>query len=168
MLVEELSLLGQFGLRNKRELWKHRTALTKYRDLARSLLGARSAASSRTKSELLARLHRLGLVGAEAVIDDVLDLTIGDMLERRLQTQVFRLGLANSQHQARQLVAHGHISVGGHKITSPSYIVRQEDENQIIYSPESSLNNPDHPVRMASAPRPAITQGGEDEVRKPE
>lgn len=49
------------------------------------------------------------------------------LLETRLDNVVFRAGIATSRRQARQLVAHGHITVNGRKLTIPSYTVRKED-----------------------------------------
>ena len=49
-------------------------------------------------------------------------------LERRLDNVVFRLGLATSRRQARQLVRHGHIQVGGRKVNIPSYEVTVGEE----------------------------------------
>lgn len=48
-------------------------------------------------------------------------------LERRLDNVVYRLGLADSRAQARQLVNHGHITVNGRKMDIPSYLVRVGD-----------------------------------------
>ncbi|MBT3282556.1 30S ribosomal protein S4 [bacterium] len=42
-------------------------------------------------------------------------------LESRLDNVVYRLGLANSRQMARQMVSHGHITIGGRKVTIPSY-----------------------------------------------
>lgn len=44
------------------------------------------------------------------------------LLERRLDNVVYRLGFANSRAQARQLVRHGHITIDGKKVNIPSYI----------------------------------------------
>ena len=49
------------------------------------------------------------------------------MLERRLDNVVYRLGFATSRPQARQLVRHGHFTVNGRKVDIPSYSVRQGD-----------------------------------------
>ena len=49
------------------------------------------------------------------------------MLERRLDNVVYRLGFATSRAQARQLVRHGHFNVNGRKVDIPSYAVRQGD-----------------------------------------
>jgi small subunit ribosomal protein S4 len=46
------------------------------------------------------------------------------LLERRLDNVVFRLGMAASRREARQMVAHGHFQVNGRKVSVPSYIVR--------------------------------------------
>jgi small subunit ribosomal protein S4 len=49
------------------------------------------------------------------------------LLERRLDNVIFRLGLASSRAQARQLVRHGHILVNGKKVNIPSYLVKKGD-----------------------------------------
>jgi small subunit ribosomal protein S4 len=49
------------------------------------------------------------------------------MLERRLDNVVYRLGFATSRPQARQLVRHGHFTVNGKKVDIPSFAVRQGD-----------------------------------------
>jgi small subunit ribosomal protein S4 len=50
------------------------------------------------------------------------------LLESRLDNVVYRLGLANSRSQARQLVLHGHFDVNGHKTNVPSFLVKPGDE----------------------------------------
>ena len=50
------------------------------------------------------------------------------LLERRLDNVVYRLGLAHSRKQARQLVRHNHLLVNGRKVNIPSYIVHQGDK----------------------------------------
>ena len=53
------------------------------------------------------------------------------LLERRLDNVVFRLGLAASRRESRQMVAHGHIQVNGRKVSVPSYIVRVGEAVQL-------------------------------------
>ncbi len=53
--------------------------------------------------------------------------TLLQLLERRLDNTVFRLGFASSRAQARQLVTHGHIAVNGHKLDIASYSVQPGD-----------------------------------------
>ena len=149
VLQSELKLLGQYGLRNKRELWRHETMLSKFRGIARSILGMPEEEGEKLKQQLLGRLNRLGILHETAVLDDVLDLSIQDILERRLQSLVFQKGLTKSVYQARQLITHGHVAVGGRKVTSPSYLVLREEEGEVGYASTSSVWNPDHPLRQA-------------------
>lgn len=151
ILQDELKLLGQYGLRNKHELWRHKTSLSKFRSIARSLIGKSLEERKEMEEELLARLKKLGVLHETAVLDNVLDLTIEDLLERRFQTVVFRKGLAKTTHQARQLITHGHMTIGKRRVTVPSYLVTKDDENQITYTPKSSLANPSHPMRQTIA-----------------
>ncbi len=147
VLQSELKLLGQYGLRNKRELWRHKTMLSKFRGNARSLLGMPTEVRKKMEGQLLDRLHHLGILPETAVLDDILDLTLNEVLERRLQTLVFRRGLAKSVYQARQLITHGHIAIEKKRVSSPGYLVLREEEVKIDYSPTSPLSNPSHPLR---------------------
>jgi small subunit ribosomal protein S4 len=149
ILEEELKLLGTFGLRNKHELWRHETSLSKFRGIARSLIGRQPDERMKMENELLNRLKKLGILQETAVLDDVLDLSKEDILERRLQTLVFRKNLTKTVHQARQLVTHGHITLNGRRVTVPGYIVSREEEKTLAYAPESLLADPNHPTRQA-------------------
>jgi small subunit ribosomal protein S4 len=170
VLQAELKLLGQYGLRNKRELWRHRTMLSKFRGIARSLLGMPPEQRKTLETQLLNKLHRLGILPEKAALDDVLDLSIEDILERRLQTIVFQKGLAKSIHQARQLITHRHIMIGKRKVYSPSYLVLRDEEALIAYAPTSPLSNSNHPLRASvqaahakSAPTPESAEKTEEE-----
>lgn len=147
VLQGELGLLGQYGLRNKRELWLHRTMLSKFRGLARVLLSMPTTERANLENDLLGKLKHLGILPEEAVLDNVLDMTIENVLGRRLQTLVFEKGLAKTIHQARQLITHGHIVIGDRKIFSPSYLVLKDEEDNISYASASPLANPGHPLR---------------------
>jgi len=149
VLQEELKLLGTYGLRNKHELWRHETMLSKFRGIARSLIGMPPEQRVKMENELLVRLKKLVFLQETAVLDDVLDLSIEDILERRLQTMVFRKTLTKTVHQARQLITHGHITIDNRRITVPGYIVSREDEKTLTYAAESQLVNPAHPTRVA-------------------
>jgi len=149
ILQEELKLLGQYGLRNKHELWRHKTFLSKVRGIARSLISQTSDNRAKMEGELLARLKKLGILQETAVLADVLDLTIEDILERRLQTIVFRKSLTRTIFQARQLITHGHISINNRRITIPGHIVSKADEAQIAYSVTSTVSDQAHPLRVS-------------------
>lgn len=150
-LEVELHLMGEYGLRNKRELWRYKTMLSEIRGIARSLLGSTGEERSRLEREYLSKLSRIGVLSESASIDEVLDLEIRDLLERRLQTVVFRRGLARTLHQARQLVSHGHISVAGKVVSVPGYIVKRDEEQKLKYFSYSPLAKTDHPVRKVMA-----------------
>jgi small subunit ribosomal protein S4 len=150
-LQKELKLLGQYGLRNKHELWRNETMLSKFRGIARSLIGKTPEERKKMEQELLSRLKKLGVLHETAVLDNVLDLTIEDVLERRLQTIVFRKGLARTIHQARQLITHGHVTIGDQRVTVPSYIVTREEEDKIAFTSQSPLANLSHPLRQTMA-----------------
>jgi len=159
-LQEELKFLGQYGLRNKHELWRHETTLSEFRGNARSLIGKPPGERRKMEGEILARLKKLGVLEETAVLDDVLDLTIEDIFERRLQTIVYRKGMAKTIQQARQLITHGHVTIGDKRVTVPSYFVTREEEKQIGYANHSSIANPSHPLRqtiMASTPPPGTS-----------
>ncbi len=148
VLQEELKLLGQYGLRNKHELWRHKTTLSKTRGIARSLISESAETRAKMENELLAQLKKKGILQETAVLDNVLDLTIEDILERRLQTIVFRKGLARTTFQARQLITHGHVTIDNRRVTIPGYIVPREEEAKILYSPESAIAKQEHPLRI--------------------
>lgn len=165
ILQEELKLLGQYGLRNKHELWRHETLLSKFRGNARSLVGEPPEMRKRMEEELLARLKKLGVLQETAVLDNILDLTTEDILERRLQTIVFRKGLTKTIHQARQLITHGHIAIGDRRITVPGYIVTKNDEARLTYTPQSALAAPNHPFRQTISAAPMGERAPREEAR---
>jgi small subunit ribosomal protein S4 len=162
-LDTELKLLGQYGLRNKKEIWRHKTLLSKYRGIGRSLLGMSTEERKKQEKQLLDRLHRLGILPEESALDDVLDLTLEDILERRLQTLVFHRGLAQSIQQSRQLITHGHIAIDGKRVSTPSYLVLKDEETKLAYAPKSPLNNPDHPITKSMTAPTESTPPTEEE-----
>ena len=131
LLNEELYVLGTFGLKNKRELWKAHTELSRVRKQARSLLALTQEVRERKEPTLMKSLARVGFVRENSTLDDVLNLKVTDLLSRRLQTMVQKKGLIKSPYQARQAVVHGHVMVGDRVVTIPSYTVKVEEESQI-------------------------------------
>jgi small subunit ribosomal protein S4 len=161
-MASEVQLVKAYGLRNKREVWKAASMLRMYRSEARKLLA--SAANSQERGleghqktqseEILSKLIRYGIIKSDADIDDILSLKTENILERRLQTQVLRLGLARTVAQSRQFITHGHIAVNGRKATIPGMLISKEDEMHIGYygtSPLVSESHPERPVQVASA-----------------
>jgi len=131
-LNAELYIMGSYGLRNKRELWKAQTEVARIRNQARALLALSTEARAEKEKRLLNFLSRLGLAKEGATLDDILNLKAEDLLERRLQTLVMKKSGAKSPYQARQVVSHGHVSIGNRKVNIPGYLVRTEEESQIL------------------------------------
>jgi len=132
-ILEELEYLGRFGLRNKKEFWRHKSQLGHYRKLARE---ARTLPGEKSKlfiQQIGSHLNRLGLIDENFSVDAILNLKVEDFLNRRLQTLVHKKGLAKTIYQARQLIIHGHIVVNGHVINTPSYLVSKGEEDTINY-----------------------------------
>lgn len=140
LLQEELQLMGEYGLRNKGELWKARAALKSIVRQARNLLSMTAEERARLEAPFKERLYRAGFIeDVDMPLDRVLSLDVRAVLERRLQTMVYRRGLAKTLYEARQLIAHGHIAINGKRIRSPGFLVPRELEDKISYAPASPL-----------------------------
>jgi len=162
----ENKLLQKYGLRRKEEVWKIETLLRSFRRNARRLLTASGPQAELETRQMLERLKRLGLISSGATLDDVLGLTIENILERRLQTIVSKKGLAKTPLQARQLVLHGHVAISGKRVTVPSYLVSVKEEGEIGLAPGSSFASqpkPEVPPPSVEAEGPQGPQAGEVE-----
>ncbi len=138
LIEEEKKILQDYGLRRKKEIWVARALLRDFRRRARQLTAIKDKTREKT---LLDKINKLGLKGNS--LDDVLSLTLNDILERRLQTIVFRRGITKTVKQARQFIVHGHIAIDGRKTNVPSYIVPINEESQIgFYDKPISLEAP--------------------------
>lgn len=146
-IEEESKLAVEYGVKNRTELWRARSQLKDFTDQAKRLIAGRTHQSEREKSLLIAKLYRLGLISESSAVDSVLNLSLGNVLERRLQTQIVRKGLARTMKQARQFITHKHIIVGGKIITSPSFLVGRQDEANLQFVANSSFVSPEHPER---------------------
>ena len=107
-----MKLIGEYGLKNKREIWRVNLQVAKIRSAARELLKMDEHEPKRIfeGAALLRRLHRYGILPEnQNQLDYVLSLTTNNFLERRLQTLVFKLGFAKSIHHARILIKQRHI-----------------------------------------------------------
>lgn len=128
-LTEEGSLKDRYGLKSGREIWKSKSKLRKFRKEARKILSMSGEEAKKEKEELLSRLRRLGIKVKD--LEDVLALKIEDLLDRRLETLVFKKGLANTMKQGRQFITHGHVLVEDKVVDIPSYLVSKEKEDKI-------------------------------------
>lgn len=143
-LDQELKLIGKYGLRNKREVWRVKYTLAKIRKAARELLTLDEKEPKRLfeGNALLRRLVRIGVLDEDQMkLDYVLGLRVEDFLERRLQTQVLKKGLAKSIHHARVLIRQRHIRVRKQVVNIPSFVVRLDSEKHINFSLSSPYGN---------------------------
>ncbi len=138
-IKEENHLSNKYGLKNKKEIWKADSRVEKYRREARIILGMDLEDRKEEEEELLDHLVRYGFISPNAKLEEVLDLSVEDILRRRLQTLVYRKGFARTPKEARLFIVHGHITLNGRKIDVPGHFVRKIDENNIDYYPGSSV-----------------------------
>jgi small subunit ribosomal protein S4 len=146
----EHDLKAKYGLRNLRELWILASEIRKMRMNIRSVLSGKS--SEKTGREIIARLSRYNIVKGDATPDDLLVVGVEALLERRLQTIVMRKGLARTPRQARQLVAHGLISINGKRVKSPGHLVLASEEMAIGYYKPINIQQP----TKEAAPAPVL------------
>ncbi|MFA4952642.1 MAG: 30S ribosomal protein S4 [Candidatus Pacearchaeota archaeon] len=124
-IEEEAKIKEEFGLKNKKEIWKTEAKVKLIRERAKRIIHT-------NQDEQKSFFNRLNKIGIKAnSIADVLSLDKKDYLKRRLQTIVFRRKLANTIKHARQMIVHKNVLVDGRVINSPSYIVPIELENKI-------------------------------------
>merc|ERR1711869_132600 len=152
-LDAELKLIGTYGLKNKREIWRIGLVLSKERAVARQLLTLEERDPQRVfKSQaLMRRMIRYGILDEDKQsLDYVLALKIEDFMERRLQTLVFKRGLAKSIHHAR---------VGRQIVDIPSFMVRVESQPHIDFA----LSSPFGGGRPGRVKRKSAGGAGGDE-----
>ena len=166
-IEEELAIQANHGLKNMREIWKAKSQLRRHRRQAMRLIGmvdTSEAHGKREMEDLLRSLHNKGLISSDAKLDDILSLSTEDILNRRLQAQVYYKGLAISMKQARQFVTHGKIVIGNQKVTIPSYPLSRDEEEQLTWHPSCPwIDNPEHPIRKAIDGRASSAEYGVEE-----
>jgi len=164
-LDSELKIVGEFGLRNKRELWRVQFALNKLRNAARVLLTLDEKDPKRIfeGEAIMRRMRNYGLLDeTQDKLDYVLALGPEQFLERRLQTLVFKLGLAKSVHHARVLIRQRHIRVGKQIVNVPSFLVRTDSQKHIDFALNSPLGG-GRPGRVKRKRMAAAAGGDGDE-----
>lgn len=167
-IEEEHDLKEQYGLKKvggMKEIWKAKSKLRRWRQNAMKLIGRVDTSEghfSREKTDLIDSLYRRGLLGDGATLDDILQINVHHVLDRRLQSQVYYRGLASSPRQARQLVVHGHIAIGDQKMTVPGYIISRDEENILTYHHTSPLTDSSHPIRKEIEELRAAAEYGEE------
>merc|ERR1712185_318556 len=158
-LDAELKLIGTYGLKNKREIWRIGLGLSKVRAVARQLLTLEERDPQRIfqGQALMRRMIRYGILEEDKQrLDYVLELKIENFMERRLQTLVFKRGLAKSIHHARVLIRQKHIRVGRQIVDIPSFMVRVESQPHIDFA----LSSPFGGGRPGRVKRKNVANGG--------
>jgi len=151
---EEHALKEKYGLKKvggMKEIWREKSSLRRHRNQAMKLIGRVDTSEghfAREKTDLVNSLCRQGLLVEGANIDDVLQINVEHMLSRRLQSVVYYRGLAPTMRAARNMIVHGHISIGEQKMTVPGYHIRKHEEENLNYSSNSVYNDPNHPFRL--------------------
>ena len=163
---EERTITEEYGLKNKKDLWRMTSKLARFKQQAKALIARQGEQADKEKSLFIAKLHKLNLVQESATLDDVLDLSVKDLLERRLQTIIFRKGLARTIKQARQMIVHEHITVNNQKVNVPSFLVSSAIEETVEFHNRSNFVDPEHPERKQ--PEPVVEEEVKKEEEKPE
>ncbi len=138
LIEEDKAILAEYGLRRKHEIWKTKEIVRDFRRRARELNATRDKEKEQV---LLEKINKLGLLKANS-LDDILSIDLKNVLDRRLQTIIFKKGLAKTMKQARQLITHGHVAISGRRTTFPSYIVPVSEEGQVGFYGNFSLKEP--------------------------
>ncbi|PBK75770.1 40S ribosomal protein S9 [Armillaria solidipes] len=170
-LDAELKLAGEYSLCNKREIWRIALTLSKIRRASCKLLKLDDKDPKRLfeGNALIRRLVRIGVLDeARMRLDYVLALKIEDFLERHLQTQVFKLGLAKSIHHARALKRQQHIwlcRVGKQIVNVLSFVVRLDSHKHIDFALTSPYGGgrEGRVKRKRAAATAKKEEGGDDE-----
>ena len=169
-IKEEKGLKREYGLKTMRELWVMNQELKRMRREARRLLSVTQEERERDLPKLMNKLARLGILSVDSKLEQVLSLSVRDVLERRLQTRVLKRGLAKTAKQARQLITHGFISVKGKKVDSPSYLVPVSEDDSIDYYKKIDLEVPEPeeaPAPKKEAPKAEAAEGEEKKEEAP-
>lgn len=147
-IVEEKELMTNYALKNKKDIRKAQFLVDKFKRLAKSYNRSEDTKSSEQAQLFMDSLKARGYLNQEAMsLDDVLNITVRDVLERRLSNIVYKLKFARSPAQARQFVVHRHVRIGGKVVDSPSYLVPLQEEATLEFRETSALSSEEHPER---------------------
>ena len=124
-ILEEDKIRKEFGLKNKKEIWKSESMIKSIKGKAKKLISA----SADEQKAFFERLNKLGLDVNS--IANVLSLDKEDYLKRRLQTVLVTKKITTTPKSARQLITHKKVLVNGSVVNSPSYIVPVSIEDKI-------------------------------------
>jgi small subunit ribosomal protein S4 len=158
-ITEQKQITKEYGIPKMTELWKVIAKLESFKNQAKGLSARSDSQAKIERVNLVQKLVSLNLI-KDSTLEAILGVNLKDVLNRRLQTLVFRKGFSKSMSQARQMIIHRHILVAGRINTSPSYIVRASEESAIEISPKSPFYDTNHAERIKEStkrkPRPPV------------
>ena len=158
---EENILIKRYGLKNKREIWKTKTAVSKLRRRAKALIGA----DMEEQQKFFDKLNKMGMKIID--VSDVLALTEENIFERRLQTMLFKKKLANTVKGARQLIVHKNVLVDGKVVNVPSFVVTTDLEDKITLKEKKVKVTPVEEVsEEASEEAPVEAESAKEDVEE--
>ena len=162
---EEKTLMTEYGLKNKKEIWKADSLLRNFKSQAKRLISLPTKQAEIEATQLLKKMNSLGLLEKNAKVEDVLGVNLRDVLERRFQTLVFRKKFSRSITQARQFITHRHMAIADRAIDVPSYLVKTEEESKLHVRPTSSLFSEDHPERIIEEKKKPVKKKAEKKTK---
>lgn len=151
-IVDEAVLVSDYALKNKKEIRKFEALISKYKTIAKNFNKTAQTKESQEAKNFINKLKVMGFLPVEAQsLDEVLDISLRNILDRRLSNILYTNKLARTPKQARQFIVHCHVSVDGRCVSSPSYLVSLAEEPLVGFINNSSLNNEQHPERVNAA-----------------
>jgi small subunit ribosomal protein S4 len=165
-IVSEAVFVTDYALKNKKEIRKAEALVSKLKTIAKNFNKTTETKTSVGAAQFVDKLKAQGYLNVEATsLDEVLEITLRELFERRLSSVVYKAGLAKTPGQARQFVVHGHVAVNGQIVTAPSYPVSVKDAETIAFVGSSSLADEAHPERNG-APEAVIVEDSATEDEK--
>jgi small subunit ribosomal protein S4 len=165
----EDQLREDYGLKNKREIYKAQSQLRSFRRQARKLIAAED--SEEAEKEVIKKANDLGLIRENDGLEGLLTLNVTDILDRRIQTAVNRRGYSDTPRHARQMVVHGHVYVDGERVNTPGYLLTQEEEEELeVRMPEpeeddeEAESEPEETEEVAEEAEEDVESDSEDET----
>jgi small subunit ribosomal protein S4 len=160
-IQREDQLVEEYGLKNKKEVYKAESMLRDLRREARKLV---AQDDEEQNQNLINKAQSLGLVKSDAQLEDILTLNTTDILDRRLQTAVNRRGYSDTVNEARQLVTHGHTEIDGKRVNIPGYLLTQEEEKKLeVELPEPDEETEDTETEEAEEQEETVEEPEESE-----
>ena len=150
---EENVLIKRYGLKNKREIWKAKTAVSKLRRRAKALIGK----DMEEQQSFFDKLNKMGMAVTD--VSDVLALTEENIFERRLQTMLVKKKMATTPKGARQLIVHKNVLVDGKAVNVPSFVVTKDLEDKLALK--------ERKVKAKKAKEAPVEEVSEEKVEAP-